>query len=358
NNGWTGGQYSLFRGVLGWSLLMSVGPSLSAADSAPGILLAVAGLGLAALLLIGWGDRAAALALALLLALPAFSGSGGPFDTPPRLALMIALLLHSPLPPAPYGSLAARGRADPGGGWRLPPWVHAAAWIALSALYGYLGYAAVQGIRAGNLTLGIDLPSLALVAELTFLPLALLRPARPPLWIVMLAVQLALVMTQSPAGPGWGILVLHLLAFDPAWVPPAPAPAKETLFYDGGCGLCHRFVRFLLAEDRDGAAFGFAPLESAAFRTAVPEPERGALPDSLVLRTADGALLTRSAAVRHIAQRLGGVWRVLAVLAGVVPAGIRDAGYDLVARIRKRLFAPPAAACPIVTPELRGRFEE
>lgn len=358
NNGWTGGQYSLFRGVLGWSLLFFVGRSLGAAVSAPSILLAVAGFALAALLLIGWGDRAAALALALLLALPAFSGSGGPFLAPPRLALIIALLLHSWLPPAPYGSWAARGRADPGGGWRLPSRVHATAWISLSALYGYLGYATVQGIRAGNLTLGIDLPSLTLLAELAFLPLALFRPARPPLWIVMLAIQIALVVAQSPAGPGWGVLLLYLLAFDPAWVPSAGSSAKETLFYDGGCGLCHHFVRFLLAEDREGAAFRFAPLESAAFRAAVLEPERTGLPDSLVLRTADGALLTRSAAVRHVGQRLGGVWRLLAVLAGVVPAGIRDAGYDLVARVRKRLFAPPPAACPIVTPELRARFSE
>ncbi len=358
NNGWTGGQYSLFRAVLGWSLLICFGRSLGAAASAPSILLAVAGLALAAPLLIGWGDRAAALALALLLALPAFSGPGSAFFTPARLALIIAVLLHSWLPSAPYGSWAARGRADPGGGWRMPPRVHATVWISLTALYGYLDYATVQGIRTGNFTLGINLPSLALLAALAFLPLALFRPARPPIWIVMLAVQLPLVIAQSPAGLGWGVLLLHLLAFDPAWVPPAGPSVKETLFYDGGCGLCHRFVRFLLAEDREGAAFRFAPLESAAFRAAVPELERGALPDSLVLRTTGGALLTRSAAVRHVGTRLGGLWRILAILAGVVPAGIRDAGYDLIARVRQRLFAPPPAACPIVTAELRARFGE
>ena len=91
---------------------------------------------------------------------------------------------------------------------------------------------------------------------------------------------------------------------------------------------------------------------------AVPAERRPHLPDSLVLRTAPGELLTRSPAVIHLGKRLGGLWRLLALLLSAVPARIRDAGYDLVARVRKRLFALPPAACPIVTPDLRARFEE
>ena len=130
----------------------------------------------------------------------------------------------------------------------------------------------------------------------------------------------------------------------------------EVLFYDGGCGLCHRAVRFVLWADPEGRAFRFAPLGGATFEAEVPAAERAQLPDSLVLRTAEGALLTRSAGVLHLLRRLGGVWRGLALLFGLVPRPLRDAAYDFVARIRLRLFARPDDACPVVPPPLRGRF--
>ena len=134
-------------------------------------------------------------------------------------------------------------------------------------------------------------------------------------------------------------------------------PAPEILFYDGGCGLCHRAVRFVLAFDREGRAFRFAPLGGATFRAQVPEAERASLPDSLVLRTAEGETLTRSAAVLHILRRLGGFFRLVAILGGIVPRFLGDALYDFVARVRSKLFARPDDVCPTVPKELRARFE-
>jgi predicted DCC family thiol-disulfide oxidoreductase YuxK len=131
----------------------------------------------------------------------------------------------------------------------------------------------------------------------------------------------------------------------------------ERLFYDGSCALCHGMVRFVLARDPDGRAFRFAPLESEAFRAAVPGAARAGLPDSIVVSTADGRLLTRSSAVLHILDRLGGGWRVLAILGGIVPAGLRDAAYDLVARVRYGLFGRKDDACPVIPAALRGRFD-
>jgi predicted DCC family thiol-disulfide oxidoreductase YuxK len=128
------------------------------------------------------------------------------------------------------------------------------------------------------------------------------------------------------------------------------------VFYDGGCGLCHRAVRFALHEDRDGTRFRFAPLDSDAFRAAVPEAMRATLPDSIVLRDDDGTLHVRSDAVLTMCKRLGGRWRVLATIAGVLPRRLLDAAYDFVARVRLRLFTPPEAACPMLPPHLRDRF--
>ncbi len=130
----------------------------------------------------------------------------------------------------------------------------------------------------------------------------------------------------------------------------------DLLFYDGGCGLCHRAVRFVVWADHEGRAFRFAPLGGDTFQALVSAREREGLPDSLVVRTPGGALLTRSTGALHALRRLGGGWRALAVLLGIVPRPIRDAAYDLIARVRLRLFAKPADACPFVPPPLRARF--
>lgn len=131
----------------------------------------------------------------------------------------------------------------------------------------------------------------------------------------------------------------------------------ERLFYDGSCALCHGTVRFVLAQDPEGRAFRFAPLDSEVFRTLVPESLRASLPDSIVVVTDDGRVLTRSQGVLHILERLGGAWRVLAVLGRLVPGPLRDAAYDLVARWRYRMFGRKDDACPLIPAALRSRFD-
>ncbi len=140
-----------------------------------------------------------------------------------------------------------------------------------------------------------------------------------------------------------------------------PIPAH--LFYDGDCGFCHRSVRFILSEELATPAplrLRFAPLGSATFRermTHHPELDAASLPDSVVLELEDGTILTRSAAALEIASRLGGFWRLLALIGSSLPSRLLDAGYDAIARVRKRLFATPKDACPILPLELRARFD-
>ncbi len=129
------------------------------------------------------------------------------------------------------------------------------------------------------------------------------------------------------------------------------------VFYDGHCGLCHGAVKFLLARDPDGSRFRYAPLGGETFARMVPEPDRAGLPDSVVVITGEGTLLTRSAGVIALLERLGGGWRAFAGVARLVPRPLADAGYDLVARVRKKLFAAPADVCPMLPPELRARFD-
>jgi predicted DCC family thiol-disulfide oxidoreductase YuxK len=131
----------------------------------------------------------------------------------------------------------------------------------------------------------------------------------------------------------------------------------DRLFYDGSCALCHWAVRFVVARDARGEAFRFAPLASDAFRSATAAAGPADLPDSLVVETAEGRLLTRSAAVIHVLGRLSRPWRMLAALARVAPRPLLDALYDLVARTRYRVFGRIEPACPVIPAHLRSRFD-
>jgi predicted DCC family thiol-disulfide oxidoreductase YuxK len=168
---------------------------------------------------------------------------------------------------------------------------------------------------------------------------------------------LGLIVVIDFADLSLGMVMLHLFTFDPAWLRSQKATAIEVVFYDGQCGLCHRVVRFVLAEDPEGNAFRFAPLDSETFRAALTKAEREQLPDSLVIHCVDGTILLKSAGALHILERLGGLWRVLGLFLYLIPLGVRDYGYDAIARTRHSLFRPPDEACPLVPADLRKRFE-
>ena len=80
------------------------------------------------------------------------------------------------------------------------------------------------------------------------------------------------------------------------------------------------------------------------------------MPDSMAVRTVDGRLLLKSDAWLHILQRLGGMWKVVGAVMSIVPRALRDLAYDFVARIRFGIFGRREDVCPLVPPELRGRF--
>ena len=131
----------------------------------------------------------------------------------------------------------------------------------------------------------------------------------------------------------------------------------DTLFYDGDCGLCDRAVRFVLARDRQGIAFRFAPLQGRTFSDRIPSHQRVTLPDSMVVLTSGGGLLMRSNAWIHILRRLGGRWQIIAAVLAVIPQGMRDPAYDHVAAIRYRVFGRRDDACPVAPPSVLSRFD-
>ena len=145
-------------------------------------------------------------------------------------------------------------------------------------------------------------------------------------------------------------------------VPPAPASVpghramSERIYYDGGCGVCHWAVAFVSRRDRRGR-FRFAPLGGETLARRLSPEEAAALPDSLVVESAEGELLLRSRGMIYVLRRLGGPWALLGRLLAWVPSSLRDRAYDAFARRRHRLASRPEGACPLLPPELARRFD-
>jgi predicted DCC family thiol-disulfide oxidoreductase YuxK len=139
----------------------------------------------------------------------------------------------------------------------------------------------------------------------------------------------------------------------------AGAGRQPVLLYDGGCGLCNRAVRLLLRTDRRGR-LKFAPLQGApaqAYLKAQGLPTADF--DSLIFvpdwntRLATPPLLRTDGALAAAAM-IGGGWRLVTWLR-VLPAGLRDPFYKLVARVRYAVFGEYRGR-PLAESEWRERI--
>jgi predicted DCC family thiol-disulfide oxidoreductase YuxK len=74
-----------------------------------------------------------------------------------------------------------------------------------------------------------------------------------------------------------------------------------------------------------------------------------------MLWIADGEAAVESSAVLRAARYLGGIWSVFATIGALVPAPLRNWGYRLIARNRRRLSSG-AASCLVPTADQRARF--
>lgn len=354
SNGWTGGQYSLWRGLLGLFVLgLSTWQLFDCGGDVVTLVLSSTAIALSLMCILGWWDGPAALVLATLVGIIVFRDRDLPTASWPLVA---TLLLHGLAPPAPFGSMMARGRTDPDGGWTLPGWLYRSAWgVLLMAMVMAAFDPRIESMRPiyGLLSRGGLVATTVLAAG-----------HRTRMWAWVLAGLTGLVLATAGTVP-WVVLTLvpaWLLALDPSWIAPGQPRSSNTtdpawLFYDGHCGLCHRFVRIVLAEDRNPTSLRLAPLEGQAFGETIEPSVAAELPESIVVVTPESAVLVRSAAVLELGRLLGGCWRLLAGVARLVPRPVRDFGYDLIAGIRYRLFARPAAACPLLPPTLRERFD-
>ena len=131
------------------------------------------------------------------------------------------------------------------------------------------------------------------------------------------------------------------------------------ILYDGVCGLCNRFVQFILRHDHKDQ-FRFAALQSDLARTILKRHRLNAdVLDTVyvVLDCGESTerVLTRNEAASAVLKELGGVWRLGAKLLDLFPKRFRDWRYALVARNRYRFFGK-YATCPVPKEEDRHKF--
>jgi uncharacterized protein YqjF (DUF2071 family)/predicted DCC family thiol-disulfide oxidoreductase YuxK len=124
--------------------------------------------------------------------------------------------------------------------------------------------------------------------------------------------------------------------------------------FDGVCGLCNRFVDFTIRRDK-AARFRYVANQSEAGQALVRT--RGGDPRQLdtVYLIEESAVWSESSAILRILRGLGGIWGVVGMAGLVLPRGLRDALYRVVARNRYRWFGK-RASCRVPTAEERSRF--
>jgi predicted DCC family thiol-disulfide oxidoreductase YuxK len=124
------------------------------------------------------------------------------------------------------------------------------------------------------------------------------------------------------------------------------------VFFDGVCGLCNRFVDFLLERDVHERLY-FSPLQGKA----IQESAAAALFNSdTIVFVKEDKVFTRSRAVIESIAMLGGFW-VLMKLFLLIPGRVRDFAYCFIAKRRYRWFGKKQS-CRIPSPKERKYFLE
>ncbi len=130
------------------------------------------------------------------------------------------------------------------------------------------------------------------------------------------------------------------------------------LVYDGECGFCSRSVQALLRRD-PGGSLRFASRGGEAGRAVRERHAEFREVEALlwVERASGGERVYAGADATIRALRyLGGSYSMLGRLIDLVPRPLRDLGYRIVARVRRRLFAPVDPSCTVPSGPERLRF--
>ncbi len=135
--------------------------------------------------------------------------------------------------------------------------------------------------------------------------------------------------------------------------------SNPLILYDGVCGLCNRLVQFVLKRDSRGQ-FRFASLQSKLAgsilqRHGVNQQDLDTMYLVSDYQESTERLAARSDASVAILRHLSGFWRIVAALLSILPRGMRNRSYNLIASNRYRIFGK-FESCMIPEEKHRHRF--
>ena len=125
------------------------------------------------------------------------------------------------------------------------------------------------------------------------------------------------------------------------------------ILFDGVCNLCNSAVQFVIRHD-PAAKFRFASLQSIPGRQLMEQYTLSTTGLNSFILLQDGKVFTRSSAALSVAKQLKGPIKLLYGFI-IVPAFIRNAVYDLIARNRYKWFGKKDE-CMLPSPGIVSRF--
>lgn len=126
---------------------------------------------------------------------------------------------------------------------------------------------------------------------------------------------------------------------------------KRIVFFDGVCKLCHGVVDWFLPLFTAGEIY-FAPLQGPTARQTLSHQDLS-LDGVIYLR--DGVVHKKSQAIIWIIRDSRSILHKPIIMFQLIPTPLLDIVYDLIARMRYRLFGK-TNSCRIPTPKERQYF--
>lgn len=128
---------------------------------------------------------------------------------------------------------------------------------------------------------------------------------------------------------------------------------ERIILFDGLCNLCNRSVQFIIKHDKLDI-FKFTSLQSESGRLLLGKYNIKSKGIDSIVFIRDNRYYLKSTAVLYILKDLRGGWKFLFGFV-VIPTILRDLFYDLIAKMRYKLFGK-RDSCMMPDEKVKGRF--
>ncbi|MEE9437554.1 MAG: DCC1-like thiol-disulfide oxidoreductase family protein [Saprospiraceae bacterium] len=169
--------------------------------------------------------------------------------------------------------------------------------------------------------------------EMLFLPFCLFSKSRKWVWIAMVCMHIGIMLIVDFADLTMGMLMIHWFTFDGRWFSPK-SKQSGIVFFDGVCGLCNKFIDFLIKEDLHNT-MQFAPLQGETAKDRLTNNDMEVI-DTIIFISDNKVYKKSKGAILAIAG-MGGFWKLILMFL-IIPNFIRDTIYSYIASNRYEWF--------------------